>query len=188
MYRLMIVEDEQAIAQGIANSLPWEEWGFQISRVCSNGEEALEAIAVECPDLVLSDIRMPKMDGLELMKRLNKEYPHIRIVILSGYNDFEYLQTAIQNGVSEYLLKPTDIDEFEEVFRKMKKKLDEDVERRLSDEEARQLREQKRCNALKDTATTKMKWSSFLKENVVSALCSFIWKTVRKMIGMSIII
>lgn len=148
MYRLMIVEDEQAIAQGIANSLPWEEWGFQISRVCSNGEEALEAIAVECPDLVLSDIRMPKMDGLELMKRLNKEYPHIRIVILSGYNDFEYLQTAIQNGVSEYLLKPTDIDEFEEVFRKMKKKLDEDVERRLSDEEARQLREQKRCNAL----------------------------------------
>ena len=67
---------------------------------------------------MLSDIRMPKMDGLELMKRLNKEYPHIRIVILSGYNDFEYLQTAIQNGVSEYLLKPTDIDEFEEVFRK----------------------------------------------------------------------
>lgn len=50
MYRLMIVEEEQAIAQGIANSLPWEEWGFQISRVCSNGEEALEAIAVECPD------------------------------------------------------------------------------------------------------------------------------------------
>ena len=51
MYRLMIVEDEQAIAQGIANSLPWEEWGFQISRVCSNGEEALEAIAVEMSGL-----------------------------------------------------------------------------------------------------------------------------------------
>ena len=73
MYRLMIVEDEQAIAQGIANSLPWEEWGFQISRVCSNGEEALEAIAVECPDLVLSDIRMPKMDGLEPVS-----YTHLR--------------------------------------------------------------------------------------------------------------
>lgn len=98
--------------------------------------------------MVLSDIRMPQMDGLELMKCLNDEYPHIIIVILSGYNDFEYLQTAIQNGVSEYLLKPTDMDEFEEVFRKMKKKLDADMERRFSDEEARQLREQKRCNAL----------------------------------------
>lgn len=148
MYRLMIVEDEPAISSGIVNSLPWEEWGFQISKVCSNGEEALEAIAVECPDLVLSDIRMPKMDGLELMKHLNKKYPHIRIVILSGYNDFQYLQTAIKNGVSDYLLKPTDIDEFEEVFRKMKKLLDEDVERYLSDEEGRYLREQKRCNAL----------------------------------------
>ena len=132
MYKLMIVEDEKAIANGIANSLPWEEWGFEISGVLGNGAEALEAIAREIPDVVLSDIRMPIMDGLELMQHLNRDHPDIRILILSGYNDFEYLQTAIKNGVCEYLLNPTDIDEFQLVFKRMKEKLDEDRERKSS--------------------------------------------------------
>lgn len=148
MYKLMIVEDEKAIANGIANSLPWEEWGFEISGVLGNGAEALEAIAGEIPDVVLSDIRMPIMDGLELMQHLNRDHPDIRILILSGYNDFEYLQTAIKNGVCEYLLKPTDIDEFQLVFKRMKEKLDEDRERKRSYEEGITLREEKKFNAL----------------------------------------
>ncbi|MDO4296037.1 MAG: response regulator [bacterium] len=147
-YQLLIVEDEKAIANGIANSLPWEEWGFGICGVCSDGVEALERISESPPDVVLSDIRMPKMDGLELMQHLSQDYPKVRIVILSGYHDFAYLQTAIKNGVCEYLLKPTDIDEFEEVFRRLKGRLDEERQRQRSLEEGRKLREQEQLNAL----------------------------------------
>ncbi len=82
------------------------------------------------PDLVLSDIRMPKMDDIALMQYLNAQYPEIKIVILSGYNDFEYLQMAIRNHVAEYLLKPTLLEEFEELFRKMKNVLDEEAQQR----------------------------------------------------------
>lgn len=130
MYKLLIVEDESAIAQGIAKSNPWEEWGFQVAGICGNGEEAVAFIERDRPDLVLSDIRMPKMDGIALMQYLNEKYPEIKIVILSGYNDFEYLQMAIRNHVAEYLLKPTLLEEFEELFRKMKNVLDEEAQQR----------------------------------------------------------
>ncbi len=130
MYKLLIVEDERAIAQGIANSNPWETWGFQIAGICSNGEEAVAFIEENKPDLVLSDIRMPKMDGVALMQYLNEKYPEIKMIILSGYNDFEYLQMAIRNHVAEYLLKPTLLDEFEQLFRKMKRVLDEEAQQR----------------------------------------------------------
>ncbi len=135
MYKLLIVEDEKAIAQGIANSNPWEEWGFQIVGICGNGEEAVAFIEKDKPDLVLSDIRMPKMDGVALMQYLNERYPEIKMIILSGYNDFEYLQMAIRNHVAEYLLKPTLLEEFEQLFRKMKNVLDEEVQQREEKEE-----------------------------------------------------
>ena len=134
MYKLLIVEDEKAIAQGIAKSNPWEEWGFQVVGICANGEEAVAFIEQDKPDLVLSDIRMPKMDGIALMQYLNAQYPEIKIVILSGYNDFEYLQMAIRNHVAEYLLKPTLLEEFEQLFRKMKQALDEEVQRKEEQE------------------------------------------------------
>lgn len=104
-------------------------------------------IAAEVPDIVLSDIRMPKMDGLELMEYISRDYPHIRMVILSGYNDFEYLQSSIKNGVCEYLLKPTDIDEFESVFRKMHERLDEDKKRERLFKEGERLKAQKQFDA-----------------------------------------
>lgn len=134
MYKLLIVEDERAIAQGIAKSNPWEEWGFEVIGICANGEEAVAFIEKEAPDLVLSDIRMPKMDGIALMQYLNAQYPEIKIVILSGYNDFEYLQMAIRSHVAEYLLKPTLLEEFEQLFRKMKSVLDEEQRQRAEQE------------------------------------------------------
>ena len=130
MYKLLIVEDEKAIAQGIAKSNPWEEWGSRVVGIHANGEEAVAFIEQDKPDLVLSDIRMPKMDGIALMQHLNAQYPEIKIVILSGYNDFEYLQMAIRNHVAEYLLKPTLLEEFEQLFKKMKQALDEEVQQK----------------------------------------------------------
>lgn len=150
MYRLLIVEDEQAIAWGMAKSNPWEEWGFQVAGVCFNGEEAVEFIenGEYQVDLVLSDIRMPKMDGLALMEYMNSNHPEIKMIILSGYNDFSYMQTAIRSGVAEYLLKPTDIDEFEELFRRMKKNLDEEKDQKKQYERLKKAQLEKHLNNL----------------------------------------
>ena len=132
MYKLIIVDDEQSIRNGMANGIPWNDWGFEVIGQASDGLEALELVENERPDVVLSDIRMPRMDGVELMQRLHKDYPDVKVIILSGYSDFEYLNTAIKNSVTEYLLKPTDIDEFEETFKNLKKRIDS--EREHSDE------------------------------------------------------
>lgn len=148
VYKLLIVEDEKSIAYGIANSIEWEAWGFVISGVCGNGIEALEQIKKEKPHVVLSDIRMPEMDGMELMQYLSQHYPEIKIIILSGYNDFEYLQMSIKNRVMEYLLKPTDLDEFEVTFRKIKERLDEEQKLTLAYEESKDLKRRRKYNAL----------------------------------------
>lgn len=145
MYRLLIVEDESTIAHGIAESIPWEQWGFQVIGICGDGEEALAFIEKDRPDIVLSDIRMPKMDGIALMEYLHKHAPDIKMIILSGYSDFEYLQRSIRNHVTEYLLKPTDVDEFEEAFARLKKQMDEERKQERSQEI---LHEQQMMNAL----------------------------------------
>lgn len=137
MYRLLIVDDEEDIRSGMSKGIPWSEWGFTVVGVAENGEEAVFLTEKEKPDVVLSDIRMPKMDGIELVQYLHDNLPEIKIVILSGYNDLEYLNMAIKNQVTEYMLKPTDIDEFEQLFRKIRQNLDEEKNRR---EELNQLK------------------------------------------------
>lgn len=136
MYKLLLVDDEQDIRHGMAKGIPWAEWGFEIIGEAQNGCEAIEFIEKLRPEVVLSDIRMPKMDGMGLMRYLNEHYPEIKIIILSGYNDVEYLNASIKNGVMEYLLKPTDLDEFEQLFQRLRKKLDEENKR---EEEYKQL-------------------------------------------------
>lgn len=133
MYKLIIVDDEAAIREGMAHSFDWPSLGFTVTALCANGEEAVQKIMQDRPDVVISDIRMPKMDGMELMTWLNHNCPDVKIVILSGYSDFEYLNMSIKNRVAEYLLKPTDPDEFEDLFRRMKQTLDEErASRRLA--------------------------------------------------------
>ncbi len=130
MYRLIIADDEENIRNGMANSLPWRDWGFEVAALCASGQEVLDHMAACRPDVVLSDIRMPGMDGVELMQRLSREYPQVKIVILSGYSDFKYLNMSIRSHVAEYLLKPTDIDDFEDTFRRLKAAMDHERLRR----------------------------------------------------------
>ncbi|TAH70846.1 MAG: response regulator [Anaerolineaceae bacterium] len=106
MYKVFLVEDEIIIREGIKNKIHWQEEGFKIVGDESDGELAYPLIIKEQPDILITDIRMPFMDGLELCKLLKKDMPQLKIIIVSGYSDFGYAQQAIDIGVSEYLLKP----------------------------------------------------------------------------------
>ena len=106
MYKVFLVEDEITIREGIKNKIRWEDEGFKIVGDESDGELAYPLIIKEQPDILITDIRMPFMDGLELCKLLRKDMPQLKIIIVSGYSDFGYAQQAIDIGVNEYLLKP----------------------------------------------------------------------------------
>lgn len=124
MYNLIIVDDEKNIREGLAYCYPWEELGFNVAAVLPDGKSALDYIKRCCVDTVLSDIRMPRMDGLTLAEQLYKDYPQINIVLLSGYAEFEYARTAIRFGVKEYILKPVKYEDIIEVFTNIKENLD----------------------------------------------------------------
>ncbi|MDO4633212.1 MAG: response regulator [Eubacteriales bacterium] len=106
MLKVFLVEDEIVMRNGIKKSIPWEQEGFQFAGEASDGELAYPLIKREMPDILITDIRMPFMDGLELSRLVKKELPQIKIIILSGHNEFEYAKTAISIGVTDYLLKP----------------------------------------------------------------------------------
>lgn len=104
--KVFLVEDEMVIRRGIKNSIDWEKEGYIFCGEASDGELAYPMIIKEKPDILITDIRMPFMDGLELCKLVKKELPNIKILILNGYDEFDYAKEAIRLGVTEYLLKP----------------------------------------------------------------------------------
>lgn len=104
--KVFLVEDEMVIRRGIKNSIDWEKEGYIFCGEASDGELAYPMIIKEKPDILITDIRMPFMHGLELCKLVKKELPNIKILILSGYDEFDYAKEAIRLGVTEYLLKP----------------------------------------------------------------------------------
>lgn len=104
--KVFLVEDEMVIRRGIKNSIDWEKEGYIFCGEASDGELAYPMIIKEKPDILITDICMPFMDGLELCKLVKKELPNIKILILSGYDEFDYAKEAIRLGVTEYLLKP----------------------------------------------------------------------------------
>lgn len=104
--KVFLVEDEMVIRRGIKNSIDWEKEGYIFCGEASDGELAYPMIIKEKPGILITDIRMPFMDGLELCKLVKKELPNIKILILSGYDEFDYAKEAIRLGVTEYLLKP----------------------------------------------------------------------------------
>lgn len=111
MYKLLIVDDEILIRNGIQNLIEWEIYGIEIIGEAEDGMKAYLSIKEEKPDLVLVDISMPNMNGLELIELCNHLEFHPKFIILSGYNNFQYVQKAIQLGALNYLLKPIDQDE-----------------------------------------------------------------------------
>lgn len=127
-YKVLLVDDESDVAHVISRKLNWNELGFQEPIICGNGLEALEEAEKDRPDVVMTDITMPYMTGLELARKLKDEYPNIRIIIFSGYDEFEYAQEAIHIQAEEYILKPIDADKLKDVFIRIKEGLDKEVD------------------------------------------------------------
>ncbi|MCR5796303.1 response regulator transcription factor [Eubacterium xylanophilum] len=106
MYRVMIVDDEKSLRALLRKSIDWEMLGFNIVAEAASGVEAINIIDKYSPHLMFIDIRMPFMDGIELAGIIRKQYPHIKIVILTAYDEFEYARKCVEIGVTNYLLKP----------------------------------------------------------------------------------
>ena len=106
MIKVFLVEDESIVREGLRDNMPWQQQGYQFVGEASDGEMALPMIRKLKPDVLFTDIKMPFMDGLALSRIVSQEFPDMKIIILSGYDDFEYARSAIRVGVEQYLLKP----------------------------------------------------------------------------------
>ena len=125
MYRILLVDDEILVRDAIKENIDWKSIDCELVGDCENGKQAAEFVQEHPVDIVLTDILMPYMDGMELSHFLHDNYPDIVIVIFSGFGEFEYAKKAIQYGVSEYLLKPVTAMELTGVIEKMKQKVDQ---------------------------------------------------------------
>jgi two-component system response regulator YesN len=150
MLKVFLVEDEFVIREGIKNNIDWETHGYEFCGEAGDGELAYPMIQRLRPDIVITDIRMPFMDGLELSRLIRRELPDIEIIILSGYQEFEYAKEAIKLGVAQYLSKPINgeelLAELEELSAKIeeKRRATQIRERYLKEMEENTLRERKK--------------------------------------------
>ena len=125
-FRVLVVEDEAAIRENIVKKIMEAHSGFEIVAQAHNGAAALERLKSTAVDLLVTDIRMAVMDGLELVESVYYRYPEMRMIIISGYNEFEYARQALRFGVSEFLLKPVDSVELRNALTRVYERLQED--------------------------------------------------------------
>ena len=126
MYSIMIVEDEYLVRQGISSLVDFKKFDMQVIGEAENGIEAWEKIQAECPDIILTDINMPQMNGIKLAQLAREQYPQLHIIFLTGYDDFDYALSAVKLGADDYLLKPFSREDVEAMLIKVKEKLDKE--------------------------------------------------------------
>ena len=122
-FKVIVADDEKLIANNIARRIGESSDAFCVVSRAGTGLEALEQVRELLPDVVFSDIKMPEMDGIELIARLREEHPGILCVIVSGYSDFEYMRSAIRNSAEDYLLKPVNPEELRRLLQRLEAKL-----------------------------------------------------------------
>ena len=125
MKKVMIVEDEELILQGIRNILDWEQLGLEVVHLAHDGTEALQMWEQEPVHIVVTDISMPEMDGLTLLRKIREKEEQVRFIILTGYDEFDYAREAIRLGVENYILKPIDEEELKRQLQETVQKLEE---------------------------------------------------------------
>lgn len=125
MYRLVLLDDEEIVTKGIQKVFDLNAFGFSVVGTFQNPLKALEQVGTLQPDLIITDVKMPQMDGLEFAGKVRQILPDVEIVILSGYDDFSYAQTAVKIGVSDYLLKPIKKDDFKHMLQRVYQKIED---------------------------------------------------------------
>ncbi|GGG71771.1 response regulator [Paenibacillus radicis (ex Gao et al. 2016)] len=129
MYTIILVDDERLTLVTLANYIDWEKMSCRVIATASNGRDALEKVESLQPDILITDVKMPVMDGIELCKQVHTRFPNIQIVFLSGYNEFDYACAALQHGACGYLLKPIDHEELAATMRKVRQRCEEQKNR-----------------------------------------------------------
>jgi two-component system, response regulator YesN len=127
MYKVIVVDDELIIRNGITNFINSEIEDFEVLYSFCDGAEAIEFLKANDVDLIVSDIKMTQVSGIELAKYISKNKPAIKVILLSGYREFEDARSAIQYGVKNYILKPTNFEEFKEILLQIKIELDQSI-------------------------------------------------------------
>ena len=130
MLKVFLVEDESIVREGLRDNMPWQQYGYQFVGEASDGEMALPMIRKLKPDVLFTDIKMPFMDGLALSRIVSQEFPDMKIIIISGYDDFEYARQAIKLGVEQYLLKPITKVTMTKVLSELKEKIESQREQK----------------------------------------------------------
>lgn len=131
-YTILLVDDEEEVIQAIIRKINWEELGFSVVGYADNGIKALEMIEESQPDVVMTDIKMPYMDGMELCSHIRREYPAMKIVLFTGFDEFEYAKEAVHLEVEEYMLKPINATELSDCLKRLKDTLDREREEKLN--------------------------------------------------------
>ena len=126
MYKLIFADDEALVRENLARIVDWESAGFKLVCCCSNGHELMEMVDNERPDLVITDINMPFISGIEASKQIRADNKHTKIVFLTGYDEFEYAQAAIELKVDKYILKPITVNKIMKSLSEIKSELDEE--------------------------------------------------------------
>ncbi|WP_028559562.1 response regulator [Paenibacillus pinihumi] len=138
MYKILLVDDEIDVREGLLEEVDWQEHGFVVAGTAENGREALEQCSRLEPDVVITDISMPFMDGLKLAAWLREHHPLVKIIILTGYDEFDYARQAVTLSVDEYLLKPFSSGQLSELLVKIRSKIEAEIAER---EDIRQLKQ-----------------------------------------------
>ena len=128
MYKIALIDDEAVVRDGMKDLIPWEELGLELIGTAEDGEKGLLLIQEMLPDIVLLDINMPRLNGLDLAHILTKNYPLIKIILISGYDEFHYARQALRMGVQDYILKPVTKSEMVNLLYAIVGKLDEERE------------------------------------------------------------
>lgn len=126
-YKVILADDEQEMLWSIRKKVEWEKYGFEVTGAFLNGRDVLEFLENQEADLVFTDIRMPFMDGITLAREIRKKYPYMKVVIISGYDDFNYAKEAMTLSVTDYILKPINAREMAKVLQRIRESMDEEM-------------------------------------------------------------
>ncbi|MDR0817387.1 MAG: response regulator [Clostridiales Family XIII bacterium] len=162
VYKILLVDDEEEVRHAIATKLDWAALGFELAGEASNGVEAIEMIETLAPDVIMTDIQMPFMDGLTLCKHARDMIPDVRLAVFSGFDEFDYAREAIRAGVVEYIMKPINAEELAKILSEIAESLDKEAAERSERERLQRLyeeslpehiRQEKLKGKYKDSAT-----------------------------------